>query len=88
MAALARLLIIGFVLCTLLYFSLSFYSRAKRREKLNADWEEAGRPGERDAYIRDGLAEYEGSLKRKLIWGVYVVPFSAIALIIYFVNFY
>lgn len=88
MAALARLLIIGFVLCTLLYVALSFYSRARRREKLTASWEEAGRPGDRDTYVQDGLAEYEGSLKRKLIWGVYVIPFSAIALIIYFINFH
>lgn len=88
MAALARLLIIGFVLCTVLYFVLSYYSRARQREKLNASWEDSGRPGDRDAYINDGLAEYEGSLRRKLIWGVYVVPFSAIALIIYFVNFH
>lgn len=88
MAALARLLVIGFVLCTLAYFALSFYSRARRRDKLRASWEEEGRPGDREAYVQDGLAEYEGSLRRKLIWGVYVVPFSAIALIIYFVNFH
>lgn len=88
MAALARLLIIGFVLCTLLYVGLSYYSRAKRREKLTASWEEAGRPGDRDAYVQNGLADYEHSLRRKLIWGVYVVPFTAIALIIYFVNFH
>lgn len=88
MAALARLLIIGFVLCSLLYFALYFYSRARQREKLNADWEEAGRPGDREAYVQDGLSEHEGGLKRRLFWGVYVVPFSAIALIIYFTNFH
>lgn len=88
LAALARLLIIGFVLCTILYFALSYYGRSQQRAKLRDSWENAGRPGDRETYVNDGLAEYEGSLRRKLIWGVYVVPFSLIALIIYFVNFY
>ena len=88
MAALARLLIIGFVICTVFYIALSFYSRSKRREKLKQWWEEAGRPGDQDTYIRDGLTEYEESLRRKLIWGVYIVPFSLIILIVYFVNFH
>lgn len=88
MAALARLLIIGFVVCTVIYFILSFYSRAKRRGKLEEWWEDEGRPGDRDTYVQKGLEDYEGSLRRKLIWGVYVIPFSVISLIIYFTNFH
>lgn len=88
MIALARLLVIGFVVLTIIYFSLSLYSRSVRRAKLREWWEEEGRPGELDAYIDKGLEEYDGSLRRKLIWGVYVIPFTAMCLIIYFTNFH
>ena len=87
MAALARLVVIGFVVLTIIYFCLSLYSRSVRKGKLEEWYEEAGRPGDRDAYIDAGLKEYEGSLRRKLIWGVYVVPVVIIAVIIYFTKF-
>lgn len=88
MAALARLLVVGFVVCTILYFCLSIYSRSVRRGTLKEWWEEEGRPGDLETYIEKGLAEYDGSLRRKLIWGVYVVPFTIIVLVIYFTNFH
>ncbi|MEO1138939.1 MAG: hypothetical protein AAFW87_05730 [Pseudomonadota bacterium] len=88
MAALARLLVIGFIVCTVIYISLSLYSRAVRRGKLKEWWEEEGRPGDLETYIEKGLADYDGSLRRKLIWGVYIVPFSIVAIIIYFTNFH
>ena len=87
MAALARLLVIGFVVLTVIYVSLSIYSRSVRRRKLQEWWEEEGRPGELDTYTEEGLRDYEGSLRRKLIWGVYVVPVAVVALIIYLTNF-
>lgn len=88
MLALGRLIVIGFVVLTIIYVSLSFYSRAVRRSKLKTWWEEEGRPGDLDAYVEKGLADYDGSLRRKLIWGVYVVPVCVVALIIYFTNFH
>ncbi len=87
MAALARLLAVGFVVLTVIYVSLSIYSRSVRRRKLQQWWEEEGRPGELDTYIEEGLRDYEGSLRRKLIWGVYIVPVAVVALIVYLTNF-
>lgn len=87
MAALARLLIVGFVVLTVIYISLSLYSRSVRRAKLEEWWEEEGRPGDRDTYVTEGLRDYDSSLRRKLIFGVYVVPCIAVATIIYVVNF-
>ena len=87
MLALARLLIFGFLALSVVYICLSLYSRAVRRAKLETWWEEEGRPGERDAYIEEGLKEYDGSLRRKLILGVYVVPMVLIVLIVYLTNF-
>ena len=87
MLALARLLIFGFLALSVVYICLSLYSRSVRRAKLETWWEEEGRPGERDAYIEEGLKEYDGSLRRKLILGVYVVPMVLIVLIVYLTNF-
>ncbi|WP_300033437.1 hypothetical protein [uncultured Roseobacter sp.] len=87
MFALARLVIIGFVVLSVVYVCLSLYSRARRREKLEQAWDAAKGPGARAQYIREGLEAYDGSLRRKLIWGVYVVPSLTVALIIYLTNF-
>lgn len=87
MVAFARLVIIGFIVLSVIYFFLSLYSRAVRRGKLEAQWDDEGGPGTRDEFIRNGLEDYNGSLRRKLILGVYVVPSVIVALIIYFTNF-
>lgn len=87
MIALVRLLAILLVVLTVVYVSLSFYSRAVRREKLEARWYEEGLRGDKDAWITAGLEEYDGSARRKLLLGVYVVPTALIGVIIYVVNF-
>ena len=86
MFALARLVIVGFVVLTIIYICLSLYSRFVRRRKLVAEWEET-RQGDRDAFVDEGLQDYDGSLRRKLILGVYVVPTLLVAVIIYLTNF-
>lgn len=88
MFALARLMIVGFVILTIVYFSLSLYSRSVRRGKLEAEWDEAGMEGDKEAFVREGLEDYDGSLRRKLILGVYIVPLCLMALVIYLTNFY
>jgi hypothetical protein len=85
--ALARLIVVGFIVLTVIYVSLSFYSRAQRREKLRRKWDEDIRRGDRDAYVKRGLKMYDRSLRRKLLWGVYIVPVVGIALVIYLVNY-
>ncbi|MCJ7874213.1 hypothetical protein Q4577_09100 [Marinovum sp. 2_MG-2023] len=86
-----RLSFIGFVVLTIVYVCLSLYSRAVRRDKLEAEWEAEGMQGDDDAkeaFVKSGLTDYDGSLRRKLILGVYVVPVTLIAAVIYFTNFH
>lgn len=87
MFAMFRLFFILMIVLTIVYVCLSLYSRAVRRGKLKAQWEAEGRQGDRDAFVEAGLKEYDGSLRRKLILGVYIVPISAIALLVYVTNF-
>jgi Ca2+/Na+ antiporter len=88
MFALGRLLVIGFLVLSVVYICLSLYSRAVRKDKLEAEWDEEIREGDREAFVKAGLEEYDGSLRRKLILGVYVVPLSLMTAIIYFTNFH
>lgn len=88
MLALARLLGIGFVVLTVIYISLSLYSRRVRRDKLEQEWDEQIGTGNREAFVRAGLKEYDGSLRRKLILGVYIVPLTLMIVIIYLTNFH
>ena len=87
MFAWIRLAVVALVLMTIVYVCLSWYSRSVRREKLERQFDAGGIEGDRDAFIEQGLAEYESSLRAKLIWGVYVIPFALIPLMLYINNF-
>jgi hypothetical protein len=54
---------------------------------MERDWEAAGRPGNRDAYIEEGMAQYQRSLRRRLLWLVFILPVTVVAAIIWFTNF-
>lgn len=82
-----RLAIILFVALTVVYVSLSFYSRAMRKSKLKKKWHDGKQLVDRDTFVQRGLERYDGSIRRKLIWGVYVVPVGVIMVIIYLTNF-
>jgi Ca2+/Na+ antiporter len=85
--ALGKLLLVLLVVLTVVYVSLSLWSRAVRREQLERRWDEEGRSGDREAYVEAGLEEYDGSVRRKLLLGVYVVPLAVVAAIVYLVNY-
>jgi hypothetical protein len=86
MLGLARLIIVGFVVLTIIYLCLSWFSRSVRRRKLEEEWHR-NPVGDKEAFVEEGLEDYDGSLRRKLIWGVYVVPTLLVVLIIYINNF-
>lgn len=87
MIALLRFFILGFVVLTVIYVSLSLYSRGVRRDKLRREWDDEIGTGDRAAFVREGLKDYDQSLRRKLILGVYVVPAIVIGTIIYVINY-
>lgn len=87
MFGLLRLLLVAFVILTVAYVAVSIWSRQVRRGKLKARWEEEGRTGDRETYIREGLEDYDDSFRRKLILLVYIVPLAVVGAIIYAVNY-
>ena len=87
MLAFLRLVVFGFLILSVIYIVVSFWSRATRRRKLEREWEVTGRPGDKETYMTEGMEQYDRSLRRKLIVLIYVVPVVAIAAIIYVTNF-
>lgn len=82
-----RLVLIGFLVLTIIYVCLSMYSRSARRKKLQEEWHDSDRSMDATSFVEAGLDEYDGSLRRKLILGVYVVPTLLVCFIIYATNF-
>lgn len=82
----ARLMGMALVALTIVFVSLWFYARAARQDKLGAQWDENQGPGRRESFIKAEMIAYEAALKRKLIWGVYVIPSCLIAILIYVTN--
>lgn len=88
MFALARFLIMAAVVLTVVYGSLWFYLRVRRRELLEIDW--AADPTEQrsqDDYVRDELEEHDRRRHRVLVLLVYIVPLCLVTFIVYLTNF-
>jgi len=84
--ALVRLGVFGFLFLAVVYLLVSVYSRSVRREKLEKHWDAEVNEGDRDAYIADGMKEYEHSLRRKLIVLVFIIPILVVGFTVYMVN--
>ncbi|NSX53432.1 hypothetical protein [Parasulfitobacter algicola] len=85
--AVLRLIFVGFFILTIIYGIAALYSRSVRKAKLAQEWDTEIQQGDRDAFIREGLREYSGSFRRKLLFGIYIVPVLVILTIIYITNF-
>ncbi|MEE4189882.1 MAG: hypothetical protein V2I76_15735 [Roseobacter sp.] len=82
----ARLMGMALVALSIVFVCLWFYARAAKREKLEEEWDKDQGPGRRESFVKAELMAYEGPLKRKLIWGVYVIPGTLLAVLIYVTN--
>ncbi|PIE11332.1 MAG: hypothetical protein CSA72_04240 [Rhodobacterales bacterium] len=71
---------------SVLFLAVSLWSRFRRARKLRAQWAQDPQ-GDRDDFVREGLRDYDDSLRAKLIWGVYIVPICVIAVMVYAANF-
>jgi Ca2+/Na+ antiporter len=91
MIGLIRLFAIAFLLLSVVFVYISLRQKYRCRKQLEADFDAKAHPdtseAERDAYIEAGLKTYETSLRRKLIFGIYIVPMAVVAAMIYVINF-
>ncbi|WP_298429698.1 hypothetical protein [uncultured Jannaschia sp.] len=87
MIGLLRLAVMLLIALTVIYWALVFYFRAGERDRLEEEWQRDQPPLPRDTFVENGLRSYQGSLRRKLLWGVYILPIGAICTLIYVVNY-
>lgn len=88
MIALIRLALFAFVGLSVIYILVRIYARSLRREALEKQFDRGGIPGPRQEFIDNGLARYEHSLRRRLLWLVYIIPMVLMAVTIYLVNYH
>lgn len=88
MIGLARLFIGLMIVLTIIYWCLVFYFRAGERDRLEKEWHETQPPLPMERFVENGIEEYKSSLRRKLLWGVYIVPIGLICGLVYLINFH
>ena len=88
--AFVKLIVFGYAALTVVYFGLRIYFRSVHRENLEKHWDRETAEGEdlggREAYVEDGMAEYQQGFGRRLILLVYIVPTVAVPVILYLTN--
>ena len=86
-----RLAVLGYIAMSVAYVLIWVYSRSVERERLEKEWDNdlsrVDDPVARDAYIEEGMEAYRKSLKRKLIWLVYVIPTVVVLILVYLTNY-
>jgi Ca2+/Na+ antiporter len=87
MIGIIRLVVFGFIALSVVYLLVTLYARSVRREALEKEFDAGGIDGNREAFVAAGMKAYQGSLRRKLLLLVYVVPMVVVGLTIYFVNY-
>lgn len=72
-------LIVVFGVLSLIYVVLSGYQRWEEGRRLEADYDADPDPdADRETFIAEGMQRYNSSLKRNLLFGVYVLPIAAL----------
>ena len=88
--AFVKLVVFGFIALTVIYWSVTLYSRSVRRERLENQFDSAHPQNTdkaaRDAFVQDGMTAYEKSIRPRLIGLVYVVPAVVVLAAIYVTN--
>jgi Mg2+/citrate symporter len=81
-----RVLLIFLVVLVAIYLVLSVVLRLRERRRLAEEWEAGDRLVERDSFMDEGMADYDRSLRKKLLWLVIVGPMAALLILLYVLN--
>jgi|AntRauMFilla1563_2_1112583.scaffolds.fasta_scaffold127260_2 hypothetical protein len=84
--AFGRMAILLIVVLTVVYVCLYFYWRAGVKMRLEEDWVQEGRPGDRDEWVDGRIAPHAARIRRWLVAFVYVLPLVGLSVFIYVTN--
>ena len=88
MIGVLRLIFLVLLVQTALFILISGFQRGKARKRAWADYEALTDSRlDWDTYLERKMLDYHRSLRKKLIWSVYVGPMVIVVLLVYFVNF-
>lgn len=82
-----KLAVFGLLGLSVLYVLLSVYLRSLERERLEKEWDAGGVPGTREDHIDRGLAAHRNSLRKRLLWLVYIIPIAVVTALVWILNF-
>ena len=75
------LFIFGFIGTTILYFTVAWFARSTRRERLEKRWDAAnpgGDPKVRRVEVEQGVDAFRASLAYRLLWLIYIIPAAVV----------
>jgi len=86
MLGLGRVAIVMMVGLSVVYICMFFYLRSGARMRLEEDWVNQGRPGEREAWVEQRIAPVASRIRVWLVLGVYVIPVIGLTAFVWLSN--
>ncbi|WP_224813661.1 hypothetical protein [Hasllibacter sp. MH4015] len=86
MLVLGRTVLFMVIGLSVVYLCLFFYLRSGARMRLEEDWVQEGRPGDRDAWIDERIEPVAARLRVWLAFFVYVVPIVGVVAFVWITN--
>ena len=84
MTGLVVRIVVIFAVLSLVYIGLSAIMRWDRRKGLEAEYDsEQAHNDDRDTFVAQGMREYDGSLRKKLLLSIFGLPVLVIGTLIF-----
>jgi Mg2+/citrate symporter len=81
-----RVLFVVLLVLVAIYLVLSVWLRLRERRRLAEEWEAGDRLVARDIFMEEGMADYDRSLRKRLLWLVIVMPMAGLMILLYLLN--
>lgn len=79
--------LLGFLLVLVaIHLALRLWLRLRERRRLAEEWEAGPQAGDREAFMERGMADYDRSLRKRLLWLTIVLPMAGLGLLLYLLN--
>lgn len=86
MVGVARLFLLIFIVLTAIYVILWIGTRVKAQEDARAQWEAQTTRIDWETYLQGAMNRHARRMRKRLLWGVYILPLTLAASLTYYVN--
>ncbi len=81
-----RVLFVFSLVLVAIHLVLRLWLRLRERRRLAEEWEAGALTGDRGAFMAQGMADYDRSLRKRLLWLTVVLPMAGLILLLYLLN--